>query len=785
MYPEATPTVQGTGFQRLRVFVRGAVQGVGFRPFIYRLAAERNLTGWVRNSSQGVSVEVEGDKNELRRFLVSIDTEKPPRSSILSMESSYLEPAGFAGFEIRESDRSGSKTTIVLPDISTCENCLAEILDPDDRRYRYPFTNCTNCGPRYSIIEALPYDRPNTTMKAFKMCPTCSAEYNDPVNRRFHAQPNACPECGPKLALWSTDGSVLAERNDALLAASDSIRHGEIVAVKGLGGFHLMVDASNDAAVNELRRRKHREEKPLALMFPSLEAAAGACEASDLERRALSSPERPIVILKARAGNAGVSSKIAPNNPYLGCMLPYTPLHHLLMQELGFPIVATSGNLSDEPICYDESEALSRLRGIADLFLVHDRPIARHVDDSIVRVMAGREAVMRRARGFAPLPIPFQQNGGSILAVGAHLKNTIAASAGGQSFISQHIGDLETPQAFAAFKSVIGSLKGLYEMAPTVVACDKHPDYVSTRFSRDCELPRIEVQHHFAHVLSCMAENEIESPVLGVAWDGTGIGDDGTIWGGEFLRVDRNGFERTAHFRAFPLPGGEKAVREPRRSALGAIYETIGDRVFDMSELDPVRAFNSPELGLIRSMLAKEINSPITSSVGRLFDAVASIIGLRQFAGFEGQAAMELEFSIGALRSDESYQFEVRLNDEGPAIVDWGKAIAAIMADIESGASRALIAARFHNMLAETVVRIASLAGLDRVALSGGCFQNKYLLERVIERLCEEGFRPFWHQRVPTNDGGISLGQTLAAARALAQEDHLEANTKRRTAICV
>lgn len=771
--------------QRLRLNIRGAVQGVGFRPFIYRLATQMRLCGWVNNSSQGVTIEVEGKPEHLRSFLVRIEDERPPMSFVQSLESSYLDAAGYSTFEIRDSESNGAKTAIVLPDIATCPECLSEIFDPADRRYQYPFTNCTNCGPRYSIIKSLPYDRSNTTMNQFTMCADCSTEYNNPLDRRFHAQPNACPVCGPHLEFWNAAGTAVAAGHDALLAAARAIRDGKVLAIKGLGGFHLMVDAANEVAVKTLRKRKHREEKPLALMMVGTAAIEDLCAVSDLERRSIESPERPIVILKTKGLAAEISSLVAPDNPYLGCMLPYSPLHHLLMRELNFPVVATSGNLSDEPICIDEDEAIERLYGIADIFLVHDRPIIRPIDDSIVRVMAGRETVIRRARGFAPLPIPVKANGESILAVGAHLKNTIAATTGDQTFISQHIGDLETPQAFAAFKNVTDSLKELYDVSPSVVACDEHPDYLSTRFAQASGIPRFAVQHHYAHILSCMAENEAEAPILGVAWDGTGYGGDGTIWGGEFLRINDQGFERIANFRTFPLPGGEKAVREPRRVAMGALYAELGDGVFAMNDLETVKAFETSELHLLKNMLARNINSPMTSSVGRLFDAVASIVGLRQDVHFEGQAAMELEFALGALETNEYYNFDVRIATGNPAIVDWGDMLSDILADVEYGVCRALISARFHNMLAETIVRVAELSGETSVALSGGCFQNKYLLERAVSRLNEEGFRPYWHQRVPTNDGGISLGQTIAAARYLIGPVGKELKTERRPASCV
>lgn len=730
-------------------------------------------------------IEVEGSPDQLLAFLSRIESERPPLSFIQSLESSFMDPIGFSGFEIRESKSNGSRSAVVMPDIGTCDDCLKEIFDPKDRRYLYPFTNCTNCGPRYSIITSLPYDRPNTTMRDFTMCPDCQAEYANPMDRRFHAQPNACPACGPKLELWDDRGESLMVGHNALLAAAEAIREGMIVAVKGIGGFHLLVAAANSDTIKLLRKRKHREEKPLALMMPTTESIETVCEVSGLERRALESPERPIVILKRKGLHQEISHLVAPCNPYLGCMLPYTPLHHLLIGQLGFAVVATSGNLSDEPICIDENEAVNRLHGIADLYLVHDRPIVRHVDDSIVRIMAGRQAMIRRSRGFAPLPIQVADKSSQTLAVGAHLKNTIAASSGDQIFLSQHIGDLETPEAMEAFRNDIDSIEGLYDISPELIACDKHPDYLSTRYARSQMAPRIAVQHHYAHILSCMAENDLEGPVLGIAWDGTGYGDDGTIWGGEFLRVDADGFKRAAHFRKFPLPGGEKAVREPRRVALGVLFEELGDHVFSMDDLHPVRSFDNAELALIKSMLIKGINSPMTSSVGRLFDAVSSIIGLRQTTRFEGQAAMELEFAISALHPDERYDFSLVTDENGGLIIDWGRTISDVIADTQSGVCRALISARFHNMLVETIISVAKHVGEDSIALSGGCFQNKYLLERAVDRLRAEGFWPYWHQRVPTNDGGIALGQTMAAFRFLRQIEKSESVEERRAAICV
>lgn len=756
--------------QRLRVAIRGAVQGVGFRPFVFRLASELDLKGWVNNSPQGVYIEVEGPHEALESFLLRIDPEKPPRSSIQSLESSFLNPVGFDSFEIRQSDDSGEKTVFVLPDIATCPDCLQEVFNPSNRRYRYPFTNCTNCGPRFTIIENLPYDRPATSMKRFAMCTKCDREYHDPLDRRFHAQPNSCPECGPQIALWDGTGRVMDERDEALSATVSALRKGLIVAVKGLGGFHLMVDAGNDEAVGELRRRKHREEKPFALLYPSIGSVERDCEVSSFERRLLLSPEAPIVLLKRKPGSS-ISEAIAPGNPSLGVMLPCMPLHHILMSELGFPVVATSGNISDEPICIDEVEALDRLKGIADLFLVHDRPIVRHVDDSIARVMAGREMVLRRARGYAPLPLHLKPVNGHpvLLATGAHLKNNIALVTGQEVFISQHIGDLETPLAFEAFQHVIESFEDLYDAQPKQVACDLHPDYLSTRFARGNFSDVRPVQHHFAHVMGCLAENEVEGCALGVAWDGTGYGPDGTIWGGEFLRVDGDDFDRVAHFRTFSLPGGDAAVREPRRIALGMLYEIFGDETITMADLQPVAAFTSREVEIMMQMLEKSLNAPVTSSAGRIFDAAASIIGLHQCVRFEGQAAMALEFAIGDCVTDQFYPVE--LVENGLLVIDWEAMIKGLIKDTRSEIPRELIAAKFHNTMVEAIVRVALHIGLETVALSGGCFQNKYLTERAIQRLRESGFTPYWHQRVPPNDGGIAFGQAVAASRSFQSSD--------------
>jgi hydrogenase maturation protein HypF len=773
-------TVRGQATERLRVHVRGAVQGVGFRPFVYRLAHDLGLNGWVVNSASGVVVEVDGDPATLERFLLRVTGECPPRAIVQGVETAFLEPAGFTAFEIREST-GGEKTALVLPDVATCAECLREVNDPTDRRFRYPFTNCTNCGPRFTIVEALPYDRPNTTMAGFTMCGACAAEYDNPLDRRFHAQPNACPTCGPRLALWNAEGVVLAERDAALRRTGELIASGAVVAVKGLGGFHLVVDARDGEAVERLRRAKAREEKPFALMFPSVDHVRAACELSDREARLLASPEAPIVLLRRKDGGRGaegggwrteaaiVADAVAPGNPWLGVMLPATPLHHVLMADLGFPVVATSGNRSDEPICTDERLAIDRLRGLADAFLVHDRPIARHVDDSIVRMAAGRELVLRRARGFAPLPVRLparESTAAVVLAVGAHLKNAVALAVNDNVFVSQHIGDLETPEAFIAFEGVIESFERMYEAGPTVIACDAHPDYLSTKYATGRAPGARRVQHHLAHVLGCLAENELRPHALGVAWDGTGFGLDGTIWGGEWFSIDAGRAGRVATFLPFALPGGDQAVREPRRTALALLASAFGEEAWQMDDLPALASCSAVERQLFRTMVERGLNSPLTSSAGRLFDGVASLTGLRHRVRYEGQAAMELEFACQACDTDERYEIPwcpgASSSPSEPRRLDWRPMVRALVADLRAGRSRSLVAARFHNALVEAILNVAQAAGFERVVLSGGCFQNRCLLERSVARLARNGFRPVWPQRVPPNDGGIALGQVAA-----------------------
>ncbi len=761
---------QRPGVARLRIEIRGAVQGVGFRPFVYRVATEAGLAGWVLNGAAGVTVEVDGEPTALARFAERLRREHPPVARIVSFEQTWLAPAGFQGFAISHSDDSGVRSVQVLPDLATCPACLAELRDPGDRRLRYPFTNCTNCGPRFTIITALPYDRPNTTMAGFTLCPRCREEYENPRDRRFHAQPNACPTCGPQLELWAAgplgEKGRRAAGDAALVAAAEAIAGGQIVAVKGLGGFHLFCDARDERAVRRLRERKGRPRKPFALMVRDLPAAAELCALPQAAADLLSAPEAPIVLLERHPqADQQIAASVAPGNPTLGLMLPATPLHHLLMDTLGFPVVATSGNLSDEPICIDEDEAQARLGAIADLLLVHDRPIARHADDSVAFVLQGEPRLLRRARGYAPAPVLLGREAPCILGVGAQLKSAVALSVGRQAFISQHIGDLDAPEARAAFARVVADLTRLYEASPAAIAYDLHPDYYATGFARALVAAGpargMPIQHHHAHMAACLAENQYEGQALGIVWDGTGYGLDGTIWGGEFLLGDMAGFERAAHLRPFPLAGGDAAVREPRRVALALLHELEGPAAWEREGLAAVRSFAPPERAVLRQMLARGVNCLPTSSAGRLFDGVAALLGLCLTASFEGEAAIMLEH---AADPHETGDYPIELTD---TVVDWRPTVAAILAELGRGVPVGSISARFHNTMAAVMVAQARRLDPPAVALSGGCFQNRLLTERAAAALSAAGHRVLLHRLVPPNDGGVSLGQVAAAAAQL------------------
>jgi hydrogenase maturation protein HypF len=752
--------------QRLRITLRGAVQGVGFRPFVYRLATEMSLAGWVLNSSSGLIVEVEGAPEELARFEQRLERERPKASVVSARESAWIAAEGATRFEIRLSDADETKSVGILPDLAACDACRDELFDPANRRFEYPFTNCTNCGPRYTIVVDIPYDRPNTTMRAFTLCADCREEYESPANRRFHAQPNACPVCGPKL-----EGTIVD--------AAQALREGKIVALKGIGGFQLMVDARQPAAVARLRQRKHREEKPFALMMPTLAMAEEYCEISPAEQELLESAAAPIILLKPKTA-ADIAWNVAHCSPYLGVMLPYSPLHHLLMRACPFPLVATSGNRSDEPIAIANEEATERLKDIADHFLMHNRPIVRACDDSVVRLTRGRAGVLRRARGYAPLGVHVRRELPPVVAVGGHLKNTVAIGVGRDVYLSQHIGDLDTVEARAAFERAIADLCRLYSFKPEMIVCDLHPDYASTHWAERAGLPVARVQHHQAHVAACAAENDVDGEYLGVSWDGTGYGTDGAIWGGEFFRVDGDRFERFAHLREFRLPGGDAAARQGWRSAASLMLDTFGQEAFDSEsernemlgagsgrlagtfprsdrQLAPDGGGQSPgkprlDLDKVRYMLGRGINVTATTSVGRLFDAVACIAGVARENRFEGQAAMLLENEIGSLRVGEAYSLSGG---------DWGPLIQAVVSDRRAGAAAAVISAKFHNALANWIRQVAAQSGTKQVVLSGGVFQNRYLTERAAAALEADGFTVYTHRQVPPNDGGIALGQAV------------------------
>ena len=767
--PDVPRTATGAR-ARLRLEISGAVQGVGFRPTVYRLATSLELVGWVINDARGVVLEVEGPRGRLEKFREQLAASPPPHARVEECDATWLEPAAFERFEIRHSDGGGERAVVVLPDLATCPECLGEVLDARDRRHGYAFANCTHCGPRFSIVRALPYDRPNTTMAGFTLCDACRAEYEDPLDRRFHAQPTACAACGPALALWNASGAVLARDGAALSAAAAALSEGRIVAVKGLGGFHLMCDAADAAAVSRLRERKARPEKPFAVMARDIAQARTLCEIDDEALHALDGVECPIVLLPARV-DAPVADNVAPGLATLGVMLPATPLHHLLLRDVGRALVATSGNLTDEPIATDEREALARLGHVADLFLVHDRPIERHCDDSVGWTLDGHFSLLRRARGWAPLPVRVTSTTPVVLAVGPHLKNTVALASGPHVFMSQHIGDLETPAALTAFERVIADFLRLYAVEPAAIAHDLHPDYLSTqwavRIAAARGIPLVPVQHHHAHLAACLAEHRAEGPALGVIWDGTGLGTDGTIWGGEFLLGDAEGFRRAAALRPFRLPGGEAAVREPRRVALALLHACLGDEAFARTDLAPVRAFDTGERAVLQQVLARGVNAPVTTSAGRLFDGLAALAGLHSRITYEGQAAIAFE-AIAERGDHGAYPLTLTDVEDGALELDWRPLVSAAVADLVRGVAAGVVSARVHAGLAEAIADTAGRVGAPRVALSGGCFQNRRLTELAAGLLRDRGHEVLLHRHVPPNDGGVSLGQAMVARARLA-----------------
>ncbi|NLC69868.1 MAG: carbamoyltransferase HypF [Desulfuromonadaceae bacterium] len=748
---------------RKEIRIEGVVQGVGFRPFVYRSALRHQITGWVINDTRGVLVEAEGEERNLSGFIRCLREELPPLASVTGMAIRDIAVTGDDAFRIGESREGLAPTAQIAVDSHVCPDCLAELFNPADRRYRYPFINCTNCGPRYSLVTGLPYDRPKTTMASFAMCSACREEYHDPASRRFHAQPIACPLCGPLLTLVDSAGRKVA--GDPVAASVALLRQGRIVAVKGLGGYHLAVDAANDGAVAELRRRKARDEKPFALMAADVQRVRRFAEVDAPEMVLLESAERPIVLLRKREAGT-LSAEISPRNRYFGVMLPYTPLHYLLLDNDLIALVMTSGNLSDEPIAYTDADARARLAGIADFYLSHNRDIFIRTDDSIVRMTADRPLLLRRSRGYVPRPVFLPRPQGEVLAVGAELKNAICLTSGRQAVLSQHIGDLKNAEVFASFEGAIGHLQKILQIDPRIIAHDLHPDYYSTAYARlRDDLIRIPVQHHHAHLASCLAENGVEEEVIGVIFDGIGYGEDGCIWGGEFLVGNARGYRRAGHFRYAPMPGGDAATKEPFRMALSYLFQAFGE---ELPPLPFLAGIPKETVRLLRQMAEKGINSPLTSSCGRLFDAVAAMIGLRQRVSYEGQAALELEMAIAGGGETGIYSYALT-QEKDVVLFDPAPLIRAIAEEVAQGADSAVISARFHNtlaaMVAEVCAELRRRTGLNIASLSGGVFQNRYLTEKVVKVLEAEGFRVLTHSQVPPNDGGLALGQAFIAGQ--------------------
>ena len=743
--------------------VNGIVQGVGFRPFVFQLAQKYGLKGEVANTSAGVSIHVEGLAGQIASFEADLATQAPPLAYIVDIASQPGTVKHCADFAIVKSQGQSEMSTLISPDVSVCDDCLAELLDPGDRRYHYPFINCTNCGPRYTIIDDIPYDRPKTSMRHFSMCPACQAEYDEPTNRRFHAQPNACDDCGPHVGLFDNLKNEI-DKQDPVGKAVELLKQGNILAIKGLGGYHLAADAANADAVARLRRRKIREEKPLAVMSADLATICSYAAVNSEEEQLLTSIRRPIVILRKKTPNS-IAEQVAPRNNYFGVMLPYTPLHYLLLQHDFTALVMTSGNLSDEPIAIDNDDAFRRLAAIADYFLIHDRDISLRSDDSIVRHIGGAERFIRRSRGFVPIPVFLKKAVPPILACGAELKNTVCVTRQDKAFLSQHIGDLENVATYDFYRLTVDHLKRILDIRPEIIACDMHPDYMSTQFAAEqVTIPKIQVQHHHAHVVSCMAEHKLEGTVIGLAFDGTGYGTDDTIWGGEVLIASSHDFQRAGHLATVALPGGTAAIKEPWRMAISYLQHTFGDD-FQNLDLPVLGEIETEKVNILSEMISKKVNSPLTSSLGRLFDGVAAMCGIRKQVNFEGQAALEFEM-LAADSTNQIYDYQWETGESHR--LQTAPIIEGVVTDIQRRVPVANISAKFHRTLIRLFVDFCDFirreSDLNRVVLSGGCFQNAILLSGLIQALHDTKFEVFTHQQVPANDGGISLGQAVVAA---------------------
>jgi hydrogenase maturation protein HypF len=754
--------------KRAEIGIAGIVQGIGFRPFIYNLAQKHLIRGWVLNNEKGVLIDAESEDGNLDRFIQDIPKLAPPLARIESFDVKYLEPSGYNTFEIRKSEEAQEKFVLISPDMATCDQCLSELFSPKNFRYRYPFINCTLCGPRFTIVQDIPYDRRKTTMAPFTMCPVCQKEYEDPSDRRFHAQPNACSTCGPSLRLEDRKGKEVS--GDPIVKTLDLLSKGTIVAIKGLGGFHLACDAINQDAVSSLRSRKFREDKPFAVMCRNLDEVKEHCEVNEEEEKLLLSVERPVVILRKKK-DSHVSHAVVPYQDTLGVMLPYSPLHHLLLNGPLKTLVMTSGNVSDEPISYKNEEAFRRLSKIADYFLFHNREIHMRCDDSVTRMFDGKPYILRRSRGYVPFPIKLSFPLEMILACGGELKNTFCLTRGQYAFMSHHIGDLENLETLTSFEEGIEHFKRLFYIEPKAVAYDLHPDYLSTQYALSIPgIPRIGVQHHHAHIVSAMAENGMEGDVIGVALDGTGFGLDGTIWGGEFIRANLRDFDRLAHLKKVPMPGGSMAIKEPWRMAMVYLSEAFRDETAKL-KINLMKRIDSQKWGVLKKAIEKKINTPSTSSMGRLFDAISSLLSIRDEVHYEGQAAIELEM-IADHGAKEEYPFHI-YKDGKPMVVDPAEMVRGIVHDLIDGAPTSEISGKFHQTISRIVVEtcetIRSDEKLNRVVLSGGVFQNMFLLSLVAEGLKRSDFDVYTHHLVPTNDGGISLGQAVIAHMRLFQ----------------
>ena len=743
--------------------IKGVVQGIGFRPFVYRLALHYGLKGKISNTTTGVSLHVEGIKGDIDSFSRDLHEKRPPLAYITEISSRSAPVRNFKRFAIAGSIRQNSLSTLISPDISICGDCLREMLDPGDRRYRYPFINCTNCGPRYTIINNIPYDRPYTSMERFSMCASCRAEYEDPGNRRFHAQPNACPECGPQVGLYDNHHRSI-DTTDPVGQAIKLVKKGKILAMKGLGGFHLVADAENQEAVSLLRERKRREEKPFAIMSYDMENIHKYAYVDPDEEELLTSVQRPIVLLRKRRPNR-IAESVAPRNNYFGVMLPYTPLHYLLFQNDFIALVMTSGNISDEPIAIENDEAFNRLANIADLFLIHNRDIYLRSDDSITRRTAGATRVIRRSRGYVPMPVFLKADLPPVLSCGAELKNTVCLAEGDKAFLSQHIGDLENLSSYEFFQMTIRHLKKILRIDPEILAYDLHPDYLSTRYAEEQkDIRKIQVQHHHAHIVSCMAENGLQGDVIGLSFDGTGYGSDGRIWGGELLVADEKGFSRAAALSYTPMPGGAAAIKEPWRMAVSYLYDAYGEGLRELG-IPVIRETGEKDMETIIKMISNGINSPLTSSLGRLFDGVAAILGVRSRVCFEGQAAMELEMTADQV-TEAHYNYEWESGEYYRIMPQ--PIVRGVVEDFLKGIKPPEISAKFHNTLIRLFSDICEVVSrekdIKRVVMSGGVFQNSILLTGLTKALEDRGIQVFSHRIVPTNDGGICLGQAMAAA---------------------